>query len=106
MINITEKAQNHMKNMLAERGKGEGIRVGVKPTGCSGYGYIIEYADTTNDDDSIIKIDNLDIIIDSKSKILLEGLEIDFVEEKIGTGLKFTNPNSKSVCGCGESFTV
>ena len=106
MITATQKAKEHMTNMLVQRGKGEGIRLGVKTTGCSGYAYFIEYADTINDDDNIIKLDNLTIIIDNKSNIFLDGSEIDFVEEKLGKGLRFNNPNSKAVCGCGESFTV
>jgi len=106
MITATSKAKQYMKNMLAFRGKGEGIRVGVKSTGCSGYAYVIEYADTINENDTIIDLGDLNIIIDNKSELFLKGSEIDFVEEKLGTGLKFTNPNANNVCGCGESFTV
>ena len=106
MITATPKAKQYMKNMLAFRGKGEGVRVGVKGTGCSGYAYVIEYADIINEDDTIIDLDGLNIIIDSKSEIFLKGSEIDFVEEKLGQGLRFNNPNAKNACGCGESFNV
>jgi iron-sulfur cluster assembly protein len=106
MITATQKAQQHMKGMLDLRGKGEGIRLGVKTTGCSGYAYVIEYADTINDNDTIIELDSLNIIIDNKSELFLRGSEIDFVEDKLGKGLKFNNPNTKALCGCGESFTI
>lgn len=106
MITVTEKAEAFMKQMLKDRGKGEGIRISVKTTGCSGYAYVIEYADTIDDNDIIINLNNLNIIVDKKNEIFLKGSELDFVEEQLGKGLRFSNPNTKGVCGCGESFTV
>jgi iron-sulfur cluster assembly protein len=106
MITVTKAAETFMKEMLDSRGHGDGIRFRILQTGCSGYEYKIEYADTITEHDTITKLDNLNIIIDKKSEVFLDGSEIDFVKEKLKEGLVFNNPNSKGTCGCGESFTI
>ena len=105
MISITEKAANHIKGQLNERGKGVGIRLGVKTTGCSGLAYVIEFADSENDDNVFLD-KGIKLIINPKSYAYLKGTEVDFAKEGINEGFKFKNPNVKDTCGCGESFNV
>ena len=106
MISITEKAANHIKGQLNERGKGVGIRLGVKTTWCSGLAYVIEFADSENDDDNVFLDKGIKLIINPKSYAYLKGTEVDFAKEGINEGFKFKNPNVKDTCGCGESFNV
>ena len=106
MISITEKAANHIKGQLNERGKGVGIRLGVKTTGCSGLAYVIEFADSENDDDNVFLDKGIKLIINPKSYVYLKGTEVDFAKEGINDGFKFKNPNVKDNCGCGERFNV
>ena len=106
MISITEKAADHIKGQLNERGKGVGIRLGVKTTGCSGLAYVIEFADSENDDDNVFLEKGIKLLINPKSYVYLKGTEVDFAKEVINEGFKFKNPNVKDTCGCGESFNV
>ncbi len=106
MISVTDKAADHIKNQLSQRGKGIGIRLGVKTTGCSGLAYVIEFADTENDDDNVFQDKGIKLIINPKSYTYLKGTEVDFAKEGINEGFKFNNPNVKDTCGCGESFNV
>ena len=106
MISVTEKAAGHIKSQLQQRGKGVGIRLGVKTTGCSGLAYVIEFGDEHNDDDNVFSDKGITLIINPKSYVYLKGTEVDFAKEGINEGFKFNNPNVKDTCGCGESFNV
>lgn len=105
-ITLTEKAAERVENFLAKRGKGVGLRLGVKTTGCSGMAYTMEFADTLEDSDTVIEAGKVKLIIDPKSLVYLDGTELDYTREGLNEGFKFTNPNEKARCGCGESFTV
>ena len=105
-ITLTEAAAERVSSFLANRGKGVGVRLGVKTSGCSGMAYIIEFVDETNEDDTIFEDHGVKVIIDKKSLIYLDGTELDFGKEGLNEGFKFNNPNAKNQCGCGESFTI
>ena len=105
-ITLTEAAARHVTRYLARRGKGVGVRLGVKTTGCSGMAYKLEYADEVQPDDLQFESHGVRVIIDPKSLPYIEGTELDFVREGLNEGFKFNNPNVKSECGCGESFNV
>ena len=106
MITLTTRAAQHVKDFLENRGSGEGIRVGVRTAGCSGLAYVLEFVDEPNDEDKKFTSDGVNIFVDPKSLVYLNGLEMDYVTEGLNSGFKFTNPNQKGECGCGESFTV
>ena len=106
MISVTQPAAARIKLFLENRGKGIGIRLGVKTSGCSGMSYVLEFIDTVDQDDTQYEIKGVKIIIDSKSLIYLNGIEIDYGKEGLNEGFQFNNPNVKGECGCGESFTV
>jgi iron-sulfur cluster assembly protein len=105
-ITITENAANRVKTFLKTRGKGIGLRLGVKTTGCSGLAYKLEFVDAKADDDIEFESNGVHIFIDPKSLQYLDGSEVDYTKEGLQEGFKFTNPNIKGECGCGESFTV
>ncbi|QYJ84775.1 iron-sulfur cluster assembly protein IscA [Shewanella mesophila] len=105
-ITMTPAAAERVKSFLASRGKGVGLRLGLKTSGCSGMAYVLEFVDDLNADDEVFDIDDVKIIIDAKSFIYLQGIELDFVKEGLNEGFQFNNPNAKGECGCGESFTV
>ncbi|MBV7315160.1 iron-sulfur cluster assembly protein IscA [Shewanella sp. NIFS-20-20] len=105
-ISMTPSAVSRVKAFLENRGKGIGLRLGLRTSGCSGMAYVIEFVDELNDDDQVHNVDGVNIIIDAKSEIYLQGIELDFVKEGLNEGFKFNNPNAKGECGCGESFTV
>ncbi|GAB3289480.1 iron-sulfur cluster assembly protein IscA [Pseudidiomarina tainanensis] len=105
-ITITEAAAQRARSFLEQRGKGVGIRLGVKTTGCSGLAYVMEFVDEVDDTDTIIEDKGVNIVIDGKSLVYLDGTEIDFVKEGLNEGFEFRNPNAKGECGCGESFNV
>jgi len=105
-ITLTEKAAEHVKNFLANRGKGEGLRLGVKTTGCSGMAYVLEFADLIEAEDQVFESNGVKVIVDPKSLIYLDGTELDYAREGLNEGFQFKNPNVKDSCGCGESFTV
>ncbi len=105
-ITLSEKAAKHVQNYLAQRGKGVGVRLGVKTTGCSGLAYKLEYADAVTADDVVFEGHEVKILIDPKSLPYLDGTELDFVREGLNEGFKFRNPREKDKCGCGESFRV
>lgn len=105
-ISLTESAANRVKSFLEKRGKGVGVRLGVKTTGCSGMAYTIEFADEVEDSDQIFEEKGVKVIINPKSLVYLDGTELDFAKEGLNEGFKFNNPNEKDRCGCGESFTV
>lgn len=104
---VTEMAKQQIIKSLAQRGKGLGIRVGIKTTGCSGLAYILEYVDTPKEVDAVFSIaENLAVYIDPKAFQYLRGSTMDFVKRGLNSGFEFINPNEKARCGCGESFTV
>ncbi|EGT3622279.1 MULTISPECIES: iron-sulfur cluster assembly protein IscA [Morganella] len=105
-VSLTESAANRVTSFLANRGKGVGLRLGVRTSGCSGMAYVLEFADVINDDDVVFEDHGVKVIIDGKSIVYLDGTEVDFVKEGLNEGFKFNNPNVGSECGCGESFHV
>ena len=105
-VTMTEAAKAHVQAQIQERGKGTGIRVGIKTAGCSGLSYVLEFVDTPADEDRVFDQGNFDLCIDPKSLVYLDGTELDFVKEGLNEGFNFNNPNVKNECGCGESFHV
>ena len=105
-VTLTERAAQHVQRYIAKRGKGIGLRLGVKTTGCSGMAYKLEFADEPQEGDLQFESNGVKVLIDPKSLAYLDGTELDFVREGLNEGLKFNNPNVKAECGCGESFTV
>ena len=105
-ISMTQAAEQHVSRHLANRGKGEGIRLGVKTTGCSGLSYILEFVDAQDPDDAVYDCGSVKLFIDPKSLVYLDGTELDYVKEGLNEGFQFNNPNMKEECGCGESFHV
>lgn len=105
-IQVTKTAIERMSDFLKNRGSGVGIRLAVKTTGCSGLGYSIEFVDKLNEDDTVFKNKTIDVIVDAKSLLYIDGTEVDYTKEGLNEGFVFNNPNAKAECGCGESFTV
>ena len=105
-ITLTERAANHVQGFLTKRGKGMGLRLGVKTTGCSGLAYKLEYADAPNPEDVLFETNGVKVLVDPKSLPYIDGTELDFAREGLNEGFKFKNPNVKDECGCGESFNV
>ena len=106
MITITEKAAKHVATFLAKRGKGLGLRFGVRTSGCSGMAYKLEFVDTANPEDIVFESHGVKVLVDPKSLPYIDGTELDFAREGLNEGFKFNNPNIKDQCGCGESFNV
>ena len=105
-ITLTEAAATRVQAFLDNRGSGVGLRLGVKTTGCSGMAYVIEFADEIDDADKVFSDKGVNVLVDPKSLIYLDGTELDYTKEGLNEGFKFNNPNVKDSCGCGESFTV
>ncbi|MHB8256335.1 MAG: iron-sulfur cluster assembly protein IscA [Acidiferrobacterales bacterium] len=105
-ITMTQRAAEHVRKSLAQRGKGEGLRLGVRTSGCSGKAYVLEFADSIQPDDQVFENHGVKVIVDRKSLMFLDGTELDYGKEGLNEGFKFSNPNVKGECGCGESFTV
>ena len=105
-ITLTERAATHVQKFLAKRGKGMGLRLGVRTTGCSGLAYKLEYADAANPEDHQFESHGVKVLVDPKSLPYIDGTELDFAKEGLNEGFKFANPNVKDECGCGESFNV
>jgi iron-sulfur cluster assembly protein len=105
-ITLTESAARHVAGQLASRGHGEGIRIGVTTSGCSGMAYVLEFVDEQAPEDEVFEGFGVKVFVDPKSLVYLEGTELDFVREGLNEGLQFRNPNVSAECGCGESFTV
>jgi iron-sulfur cluster assembly protein len=106
MISLTELAAEKVKTQLERRGKGLGIRVAVKTTGCSGLSYVIEYVDIPQPEDMSFVSHGIHVFVDPKSLVYVDGVEMDWVRNGLNEGFDFKNPNEKARCGCGESFTV
>jgi iron-sulfur cluster assembly protein len=105
-ISITSSAQQRMRQFLAQAPSAAGVRFGVKRTGCSGFAYVVDLADSVSDDDCTFQIDGVPVIVDAKSLPLVDGTEIDFQRQGLNASFVFHNPNATGECGCGESFTV
>jgi iron-sulfur cluster assembly protein len=106
VITATDTATKKIVENLQRRGQGLGIRLGVRTTGCSGLAYVLEYVDQVTDDDMTYDMKDFVIVVDPKSSVYLEGLEIDYVRQGLNEGFEFNNPLEKDRCGCGESFRV
>ncbi|MCB1791169.1 MAG: iron-sulfur cluster assembly protein IscA [Gammaproteobacteria bacterium] len=105
-ITLTEAAASRVQNFLDSRGKGVGVRLGVKTSGCSGLAYVLEFVDDVDDDDQVFEDRGVKVVIDKKSLVYLDGTELDYGKEGLNEGFKFNNPNVKDQCGCGESFKI
>jgi iron-sulfur cluster assembly protein len=105
-ITLTESAARHVSKYISQRGKGVGVRLGVKTTGCSGLAYKLEYADAIAPEDQVFECHGVKVLVDPQSLSYLDGTELDFVREGLQQGFKFSNPNERDRCGCGESFRV
>jgi iron-sulfur cluster assembly protein len=105
-ITLTQTAADRIMSFLDNRGKGVGLRLGVKTSGCSGMAYVIEFADEVGAEDEVFEDKGVKVLVDPKSLIYLDGTELDYAKEGLNEGFKFNNPNVKDSCGCGESFTV
>ena len=105
-ITLTNSAAERVRTFLANRGKGFGLRLGIKTSGCSGLAYVLEFVDELNEDDNVFEQDGVKVMVDTKSLVYLDGTQLDFVKEGLNEGFKFINPNVKDQCGCGESFNV
>jgi iron-sulfur cluster assembly protein len=106
MILLTETAADKVRQQLERRGKGLGIRIGIKTTGCSGLAYVLEYVDSVYEGDRIFETNGVHVYVDGKSMAYITGLEMDWVKNGLNEGFEFRNPNEKDRCGCGESFRV
>jgi iron-sulfur cluster assembly protein len=108
MITVTDTAAKRIKQTLAKRGKGVGIRIGVRTTGCSGLAYVLEYVDEYTAEEGVTNFAQQDfvILVDAKSLVYLKGLTMDWVRNGLNEGFDFVNPNERDRCGCGESFRV
>ncbi|MHB1631329.1 MAG: iron-sulfur cluster assembly protein IscA [Acidithiobacillus sp.] len=105
-LTLSESAAQQVRRSIAKRGKGLGIRIGVKTSGCSGLSYVMEFVDVPNPEDLVFSHDDVSLFVDPKSLIYLDGTELDFTREGLNEGFRFNNPNVKDACGCGESFTT
>jgi len=106
MITLTESAANRVRKELDRRGKGVGLRLGVRTSGCAQFAYKLEYADELGPGDEVFESHGVSLVVNQKSLPYLQGTELDFVREGVNEGFKFRNPNAKDECGCGESFRV
>ncbi len=105
-ITLTEKAAERVKSFIAKRGKGLGLRLGVRTSGCSGMAYVLEFADEIHPEDQIFEQHGVKVIVDPKSLLYLDGTKVDYRREGLNEGFRFDNPNVANQCGCGESFSV
>ncbi|MSQ59048.1 MAG: iron-sulfur cluster assembly accessory protein [Betaproteobacteria bacterium] len=105
-IQLTERAAKQIKRSLEKRGKGLGLRLGIKKVGCSGLAYTFDYADDIGDGDQLFEAHEVKVVVDGEALKVIDGSTLDFVREGLKESFKFDNPNAKSQCGCGESFNV
>jgi iron-sulfur cluster assembly protein len=105
-IQLTESAAKQIQTQLAKRGRGLGLRVGVKKVGCSGFAYTYDYADEVRAEDELFEAHGTKVVVDRKSLDFLNGSTLDYVKEGLKQAFKFENPNVDAMCGCGESFSV
>ena len=105
-VTVTESAANQIKKQLEKRGNGLGLKLAVKKSGCSGYAYVLDYADTLNENDQVFENFGVSVIVSQLDLEFVDGIELDYRREGINEAFKFNNPNVKGTCGCGESFSV
>ena len=105
-ISLTDSAADRIRNNLAQRGHGLGLRLGVRKTGCSGFAYVVNYADEQAQTDHVFEDHGVKVFVDSSSLTLIDGTTVDFVKQGLNEAFRFQNPNVKGECGCGESFSV
>ena len=105
-ITLTESAAQRVRNYLDERGSGIGLRLGIKKTGCSGFAYVVNYADEIADDDVVFEDAGVKVLVDPDALKLIDGTQIDFVKQGLNEAFKFRNPKAAGECGCGESFSI
>jgi iron-sulfur cluster assembly protein len=105
-VSLTPAAAERVRSFIVNRGRGVGLRLGVKKTGCSGYAYVVNYADDVADGDVVFEHAGVKVIVDAESLRYVDGTEIDFVRQGLNEAFKFRNPNVRGECGCGESFNV
>ncbi len=105
-VSLTEAAARHVTRYLTKRGKGVGVRLGVRTTGCSGLAYQLESVDEFSGEDIVFEGHGVKVLVDPKSLAYIDGTELDFVREGLNEGFRFNNPNERDKCGCGESFRV
>jgi iron-sulfur cluster assembly protein len=105
-ITLTDNAADRVRGYLAKRGAGIGLRLGIKKTGCSGFAYVVNYADEIGTDDIVFDSADVKVVVDRESLELIDGTEVDYVREGLNEAFRFRNPNASGECGCGESFSV
>ncbi len=105
-VSLTPAAAERVRSFILSRGRGVGLRLGIKKTGCSGFAYVVSYADEVVDGDAVFEDEGVKVIVDAESLRYLDGTEIDFVKQGLNEAFKFRNPNVRGECGCGESFNV
>ena len=106
-VELTESAARHIASMLVKRGQGLGLRLATKKSGCSGFSYVVDYADAASEDDVVFESHGVKVVVDKQSLQQMDGLEVDYLKNNaINQGFEFRNPNVKDACGCGESFSV
>jgi len=105
-IQLTESAAERVRSFILAKGRGVGLRLGVKKTGCSGFAYVVNYAETIGSDDTVFEDRGVKVVVDIESLPLVDGTVVDFVRQGLNEAFRFRNPNVKGECGCGESFTV
>jgi iron-sulfur cluster assembly protein len=105
-VTVSEKAARQIAKQLARRGKGMGLRLGIKKSGCSGFAYVVDYADEVAADDAVFEQHGVRLVVKNQDLPLLDGVEVDYTREGINEAFRFNNPNAKASCGCGESFSV
>ncbi len=105
-ITLTDSAADRVRTFLLKRGAGIGLRLGIKKTGCSGFSYVVNYADEVGADDVVFSVDDVKVIVDRQSLEIIDGTEIDYVREGLNEAFKFRNPQATGECGCGESFSI
>ncbi len=105
-ITLTDSATDRVRTFLAKRGRGIGLRLGIKKTGCSGFAYVVNYADEVGADDVVFAIDDVKVIVAQQNLAIIDGTEVDYVREGLNEAFKFRNPQATGECGCGESFSI
>jgi iron-sulfur cluster assembly protein len=106
-VTLTQAGAERVKTMLAKRGRGLGLRVATKVSGCTGFAYVVDYADELKEDDQVFESFGVKVVVDTRSLSNIDGMEMDYVKESLlNEGFDFRNPNVKDMCGCGESFSV
>ncbi len=105
-IELTESAADRVRSHLQKRGAGLGLRVGIKRTGCSGFAYVVNYADEISPEDAVFEAQGVKVVVDRNSLAMIDGTVVDFVKQGLNEAFKFQNPKAKGECGCGESFSV